>query len=64
MEKTAPTGECVSCNRCGTTISSRDEYCAYCGAKQHIAENGPSISATTIVERMTRDLQLYLLILI
>ena len=30
------TGDKVACNSCGATISPYDEYCAHCGAEQHL----------------------------
>lgn len=30
-----PIGDKVRCNHCGATISSYDDFCTYCGARQH-----------------------------
>lgn len=46
MSTNGKTNDKVACTKCGSLISMSDEFCAYCGTKQHVAETTPTASSS------------------
>lgn len=45
MSTNGITNDKVACTKCGSFISPSDEFCAYCGTKQHLTEKAPTASS-------------------